>query len=116
MMPGAVKMMATAFVMMDGWVHTVKMFAQKVRLWKFTHKVLNGQMQRYSFYCLFCIGFYGKHCMEFCSCPSPQFVCHAAHGCVCRVGFSGTDCLTPRGQFQELNGGTVFKIKCLQIE
>lgn len=53
------------------------------------------------------LGFYGPHCMEFCSCPSPQFVCHAAHGCVCRVGFSGTDCLTPRGQFQELNGGTV---------
>lgn len=57
----------------------------------------------------FVLGFYGKHCMEFCSCPSPQFVCHAAHGCVCRVGFTGTDCLTPRGQYQELNNG-IFDI------
>lgn len=55
----------------------------------------------------FSTGFFGKHCMDFCSCPSPQFVCHAAHGCVCRVGFSGTDCLTPKGQYQELHNGNI---------
>lgn len=52
-------------------------------------------------------GFYGKHCMDFCSCPSPQFVCHAAHGCVCRIGYIGTDCLTPKGQYQELHNGNL---------
>lgn len=62
-----------------------------------------------NFFKFFFTGFFGKHCMDFCSCPSPQFVCHAAHGCVCRVGFSGTDCLTPKGQFQELHNG---KIDC----
>lgn len=40
-------------------------------------------------------GLYGLHCMEACSCTSPQKVCHAAYGCVCRQGFIGDDCLTP---------------------
>lgn len=48
-------------------------------------------------------GFYGKHCMEFCSCPSPQFVCHAARGCICRLGFDGIDCLTPSQGYLERN-------------
>lgn len=48
--------------------------------------------------------------MEFCSCPSPQFVCHAAHGCVCRVGFTGTDCLTPRGLYKEPDNGGFLSI------
>lgn len=34
--------------------------------------------------------------MEECSCASPQFVCHAARGCVCKSGFDGIDCLTPK--------------------
>lgn len=46
-------------------------------------------------------GFYGLHCMEFCSCLSPQFVCHAAHGCICRQGFVGTNCMTPSRSAQE---------------
>lgn len=37
-------------------------------------------------------GFYGNHCMEPCLCSSPNFVCHAAKGCICRVGFTGEDC------------------------
>lgn len=40
-------------------------------------------------------GFYGLHCMEFCSCPSAQFVCQVARGCVCRQGFMGPTCETP---------------------
>lgn len=106
MMPDAVKMMAIAYATMDGWVLTAKMFAQKVSLGNLKCTYQTHQMLNYPFEYLSHIGFYGKHCMEFCSCPSPQFVCHAAHGCVCRVGFSGTDCLTPRGGAQELNGGT----------
>lgn len=114
-MPDVVRMMAIAFVMMDGWVHTVKMFVQKVSYYNLKinrppppkYQIPNLFFFFISFHWLH-IGFYGKHCMEFCSCASPQFVCHAAHGCVCRVGFSGTDCLTPRGQFQELNGGIIF--------
>lgn len=39
-------------------------------------------------------GLYGLHCMAACSCNSPQKVCHAAYGCVCRQGFKGDDCLT----------------------
>lgn len=62
-------------------------------------------------YIRFSSGFYGKHCMEFCSCPSPQFVCHAAHGCVCRVGFRGTDCLTPKGLIQEPPSGNLASHK-----
>lgn len=49
--------------------------------------------------------------MNSCQCRSAQFVCHAAHGCVCRVGFSGSDCLTPRGQYQELNSGNLWIYK-----
>lgn len=37
-------------------------------------------------------GFYGLHCIESCSCKSTQFVCHVAHGCVCRQGFMGELC------------------------
>lgn len=40
-------------------------------------------------------GTYGQFCMEFCACPSKQFVCHAIKGCICRAGFIGEDCLTP---------------------
>lgn len=40
-MRDAVKMMAIAFAMMDGWAHTVKMFVQKVFMvnivWNFVH-------------------------------------------------------------------------------
>lgn len=47
--------------------------------------------------------------MRECSCPSQQFVCHAAHGCVCKSGFTGMDCLTPKSQSQQL-GGTFYKL------
>lgn len=46
-------------------------------------------------------GFYGQHCMEFCSCTSTQFVCHVAYGCICRQGFAGTDCMMPSRSVQD---------------
>lgn len=30
-----------------------------------------------------------------CACPSQNFVCHAAKGCVCRQGFTGVNCDVP---------------------
>lgn len=59
-------------------------------------------------------GFYGKGCIEYCSCSS-QFDCHAELGCVCKHGYSGTDCLTPKGQYQELNNGMIFdtSLECI---
>lgn len=68
-----------------------------------TQKFNASSICQFQYTNFFIAGFYGKHCMESCSCPSPQFVCHAAQGCVCRVGYIGTDCLTPRGQAQELS-------------
>lgn len=39
--------------------------------------------------------------MDFCSCSSTQFVCHAAQGCICRQGFIGRDCTTPSRSAQQ---------------
>lgn len=61
-------------------------------------------------------GFYGEHCMRSCQCASPNFVCQATDGCVCRKGFSGENCdLTKAEQhiqeaerdskYWKLNGG-----------
>lgn len=50
-------------------------------------------------------GLYGAHCMEYCSCPSTQFICHAAKGCICRIGFTGSDCLTPMTEAWESDRG-----------
>lgn len=37
-------------------------------------------------------GFFGEHCYHSCNCPSQNFICHAADGCVCRRGFAGENC------------------------
>lgn len=59
-------------------------------------------MKELFFFVLVCPeGFYGQHCMEFCSCLSTQYVCHVAYGCICRQGFMGTDCMTPSRSIQE---------------
>lgn len=103
MMLVAVKMMAIAYVMMDGWAHIAMTFVQKGMLMN----LFVFHSGSFFIKCIFSrnfylLRFYGKHCMEECSCPSPQFVCQAAHGCVCKSGFIGIDCLTPRSQ--ELKG------------
>lgn len=72
-----------------------------------THKIEHGACIFFKLNLLFLSGFFGKHCMEFCSCPSPQFVCHAAYGCICRVGFIGTDCLTPKEKFEGYHKGNL---------
>ncbi|CAO1410958.1 unnamed protein product [Diamesa serratosioi] len=41
-------------------------------------------------------GFYGKDCVETCNCDQKlNSVCHPAHGCVCRIGFTGKNCEVP---------------------
>lgn len=38
-------------------------------------------------------GFYGSNCFEICQCNrKPNFVCHPAHGCVCKTGYKGSNC------------------------
>lgn len=50
-------------------------------------------------------GTYGDNCMEICQCDSTQYICDNIHGCMCRSGYSGDDCMTPRSAFQEMAGG-----------
>ncbi|CAO1393211.1 unnamed protein product [Diamesa hyperborea] len=41
-------------------------------------------------------GFYGKDCIDICKCDQKlNSVCHPAHGCVCRLGFTGINCDVP---------------------
>lgn len=41
-------------------------------------------------------GFYGKDCIDVCKCDQKlNSVCHPAHGCVCRLGFTGINCDVP---------------------
>lgn len=38
-------------------------------------------------------GFFGNNCLEVCTCNrKPNFVCHTAHGCVCKSGWRGKNC------------------------
>lgn len=46
-------------------------------------------------------GFYGSHCLDSCNCETSNFVCHVAHGCVCRQGFTGTRCDAQAGKIIE---------------
>lgn len=36
--------------------------------------------------------------MRSCQCPSPNFVCQATEGCVCRKGFTGENCDIPKAE------------------
>lgn len=95
-MPDVARMTAIAFVIPVGWEHTVKMVKISGFFWSKLSKLFHF------FLLTVCPeGFYGQHCMDFCSCSSPQFVCHVAYGCICRQGFMGTDCLTPSRSAQE---------------
>lgn len=41
-------------------------------------------------------GYYGKDCVATCNCDQKfNSVCHPAHGCVCRLGFTGINCDVP---------------------
>lgn len=46
-------------------------------------------------------GYFGQHCLGECACKSERFVCHAAHGCICRQGFIGDDCSKLKHDAQE---------------
>lgn len=36
--------------------------------------------------------------MRYCQCASPNFVCQATEGCVCRKGFTGENCDIPKAE------------------
>lgn len=57
-------------------------------------------------------GNYGNDCLEVCACKSDKFVCNATLGCMCRDGFTGDDCNTPKIVALE-NFMTEIAEKCL---
>lgn len=128
MMLNVVKMMVIVCAMMVGWEHTAMKFVRKgmqnISMFRFQSEnflataTATATSIASTLTYLFSIShtfqiyrsifrFYGKHCMEECSCPSPQFVCHAARGCVCKSGFDGIDCLSPKSLT-----GQSSKLKC----
>lgn len=58
-------------------------------------------------------GFYGANCLEICSCSRKlNFICHPAHGCVCKSGFKGSNCdVSLIGELTSEEGE--FKSDCL---
>lgn len=57
-------------------------------------------------------GFYGNHCMDACECPAGNFLCHAARGCVCMVGWSGKNCdeRMAQARIDEGSSGSVLAV------
>ena len=78
--------MASADAPGDGWVNAVK---KVILINKTSHHFICNNAFFYVCYSVCPEGHYGDHCMEACNCPGPNFLCHPAEGCKCKIGFKG---------------------------
>lgn len=84
-----------AYVSQDSWEQIVKMVC------KFGDNFYGEKLTDFSDFLVCPEGYYGQHCLGECACKSDRFVCHAAHGCICRQGFTGEDCSKSKHDAQE---------------